>query len=128
MAARPLLNRRTVDRLTKDLKARRACAAEVADAFRSEGRDALATADLSDRFDAVSPIDAVTEESFLLADKAEEIVREIDRALSRIATGTYGRCEDCGGPIPIERLEALPATPLCVACKRRSVVQMIGGA
>lgn len=127
MASQPLLNRRTVDRLTKELKARRACAAEVADAFRSEGRDALATADLSDRYDSVSPVDAVTEESFLLADKADEIVREIDRALARIAAGTYGRCEDCGDSIPIERLEALPATPVCVACKRRSVMQMIAG-
>jgi DnaK suppressor protein len=125
MAARPLLNRRTQDRLTKELRARRECAADVAAAFRSEGRDALATADLSDRLDASSPIDAVSEESFLLADRAEEVVHEIDRALARIAAGTYGRCEDCGGPIPIERLEALPATPVCVVCKRHAVMKVI---
>mgnify|MGYP001821865567 CR=1 FL=1 len=61
----------------------------------------------------------------MLADRAEEIVHEIDRALARIAAGTYGICEDCGNQISLERLEALPATPLCVACKRRSVMRLI---
>ena len=56
MPARPRLNRRTLDRLTRDLETRRSCAADVADAFRSEGRDVLATADLSDRFDSASPL------------------------------------------------------------------------
>jgi len=125
MTARPRLDRRTLERLTRDLEARRANAAEVADAFQSEGRDALATADLSDRLDAASPVDATTEESFLLAERAEEVVRQIDQALARVAAGTYGRCEGCGGPISIERLEALPATPLCVDCKRRSVLRVI---
>lgn len=125
MVARPVLSRRTLDRLTKELTTRRECAAEVADAFRNEGRDALATADLSDRLDSASPVDTATEESFMLADRADEIVREIDRALARLAAGTYGLCEDCGGPIPVERLEALPATPVCVECKRRTVMQVI---
>jgi DnaK suppressor protein len=125
MTARPRLNRKALDRLTRDLETRRSCAAEVADAFRLEGRDALATADLSDRLDSASPVDATSEESFMLADRADEIVREIDRALTRIADGTYGLCEDCGTPISLERLEALPATPVCVACKRRSVMRLI---
>jgi RNA polymerase-binding transcription factor DksA len=32
--------------------------------------------------------------------------------------GTYGKCLDCGRPIPTERLRALPATTLCVECAR----------
>ncbi|MGH9067149.1 MAG: TraR/DksA family transcriptional regulator [Acidimicrobiales bacterium] len=42
---------------------------------------------------------------------------EIEDALARLAAGTYGKCEVCGRPIPVERLEALPATRRCVACK-----------
>ena len=39
-----------------------------------------------------------------------------DAALARLDDGTYGRCVACGGPISPERLDALPATPLCLAC------------
>lgn len=39
-------------------------------------------------------------------------------ALARIESGTFGRCEGCGNPIPDERLEALPIATLCVSCKQ----------
>ncbi len=38
-------------------------------------------------------------------------------AIDRIDSGTYGRCIDCGDEIPAERLEILPATPVCVQCQ-----------
>jgi DnaK suppressor protein len=46
---------------------------------------------------------------------------ELDRALSALEDGGdgYGVCERCGGPIGVERLEALPGTTLCVACAAR---------
>jgi len=44
--------------------------------------------------------------------------KAIDRAEDRLAQGTYGRCEGCGGPIGDERLSALPWTTLCLACER----------
>jgi RNA polymerase-binding transcription factor DksA len=47
-----------------------------------------------------------------------DTLREVDAALDRMDTGTYGRCQKCGNPIAEERLEALPATRLCIACKR----------
>ncbi len=43
-----------------------------------------------------------------------EILREIDKALQRIADGTYGYCEVCGQPIEEKRLEAIPWTTLCI--------------
>ena len=44
---------------------------------------------------------------------------DVEQALARVAEGTYGRCETCGGPIPPGRLEALPAVTTCVACAER---------
>ena len=41
-------------------------------------------------------------------------LRLIDDALARIERGDYGRCIDCGKPIPDERLELVPETPYCV--------------
>jgi DnaK suppressor protein len=52
-----------------------------------------------------------------LSAQARATVVEIDRALAKIADGTYGICEQCGNPIPDARLQALPYAALCVSCK-----------
>lgn len=39
---------------------------------------------------------------------ARDELAQVDRALARIAAGTYGASEVSGEPIPRERLEALP--------------------
>ena len=44
---------------------------------------------------------------------------EIIAALARIDDGSYGRCVDCGGPVPEPRLEARPATARCVPCQAK---------
>ena len=41
------------------------------------------------------------------------------RELGRLDAGTYGRCENCGTPIPKARLQAFPRATLCVSCKQR---------
>ena len=43
-------------------------------------------------------------------------VRMIEAALKRIDAGTYGICVSCGEPISEERLNVLPATPICRDC------------
>jgi DnaK suppressor protein len=45
-------------------------------------------------------------------------IEAIDSALANIEAGTYGVCENCGELIPQARLEALPATTVCVDCAR----------
>ncbi len=44
-------------------------------------------------------------------------ITAIDRALGRIANGTYGVCIDCGEPISQKRLESVPTALRCVNCK-----------
>ena len=46
-------------------------------------------------------------------------LRDVERALQKMETGAYGRCERCGSPIAVERLEALPWAVLCIDCKQR---------
>lgn len=43
----------------------------------------------------------------------------INRALDRIANGTYGECVRCGGDIAPARLEARPEAALCIDCARK---------
>ncbi len=49
-----------------------------------------------------------------------EVVRrelaEIDAALIRIEEGRYGTCQNCGGPMGLQRLRALPEARYCIAC------------
>ena len=57
------------------------------------------------------------ERDLALSAQARAAVDEIDHALAKIGSGTYGNCERCGQPIPKARLKALPHARLCVACK-----------
>lgn len=41
---------------------------------------------------------------------------EIDAALARIREGRYGTCLNCGGPMGLQRLRAIPEARYCVAC------------
>jgi DnaK suppressor protein len=64
---------------------------------------------------------ATTERSEFLAlvEQLRSHRAEIVAALERLEDGTYGKCENCGQEIPIERLEALPTARLCVTCKQQ---------
>lgn len=44
-------------------------------------------------------------------------LQEVDEALDRIKSGTYGICEECGEPIGLKRLEVRPIAKYCVPCK-----------
>jgi DnaK suppressor protein len=43
-------------------------------------------------------------------------LKEVDESLDRIENGTYGVCEECGGPISLKRLEVRPVAKYCVPC------------
>jgi len=47
------------------------------------------------------------------------MLQEVDEALDRIENGTYGICEECGGPIGLKRLEVKPVAKYCVPCKTK---------
>ena len=51
-----------------------------------------------------------------LDERAKREIEAIDRALVKIETGSYGRCERCGMDIPVARLQAVPAATTCLAC------------
>jgi RNA polymerase-binding protein DksA len=59
------------------------------------------------------------ERDLALSASATQAVEEIDRALRRMDTGSFGICERCGKKISVARLEALPFAALCIECKSR---------
>ena len=52
-----------------------------------------------------------------LKERGQKLLKKINEALERMASRTYGICEDCGGGIPLQRLKARPVTTLCIECK-----------
>ena len=53
-----------------------------------------------------------------LRERAENQLTQVEAALERIESGTFGTCRRCGNPIGEERLEALPWAALCIDCQR----------
>jgi DnaK suppressor protein len=49
-----------------------------------------------------------------------DLLDKANRALARIDAGTYGICESCGNSIPVERLDVLPYSTVCVTCASRA--------
>lgn len=55
--------------------------------------------------------------------RAKAEIEAIDRALFKLGSEQYGRCEQCGTAIPQSRLEAVPAAALCMACEQAAETQ-----
>ena len=48
-----------------------------------------------------------------------KILQAIEEALQRIEEGAYGVCRECGEPSAEARLNAIPWTRKCIACKEK---------
>ena len=49
----------------------------------------------------------------------EKQLRDVNKALTSLAGGSYGICNHCGQPIEEQRLTVRPTSSSCVACKKR---------
>ena len=54
-----------------------------------------------------------------IRDRERKLIAKMQEAIKRIDDGTFGVCEDCGGPISEKRLMARPVTTLCIECKTK---------
>lgn len=65
------------------------------------------------------PLSSADPEIFRSLDAgARAALRDVQAALWRMDEGVYGACVECHDRIPIERLEILPQTALCLSCQR----------
>ncbi|MBI5585654.1 MAG: TraR/DksA family transcriptional regulator [Deltaproteobacteria bacterium] len=48
-----------------------------------------------------------------LGNQEREEIEAIELALNKLDSGKFGRCEECGEPIPLKRLQVLPWARLC---------------
>ncbi len=68
------------------------------------------------------PIDAAREQEeqavwLSIVNTNRELQVQVDEAMERLARGEYGLCTDCGKPISVARLQALPFALRCRWCQ-----------
>ena len=59
------------------------------------------------------------EHEMSLVYNARDMVLQTERAIDRIDSKTYGRCEECGNAIGKARLQVFPRATLCMSCKQK---------
>jgi DnaK suppressor protein len=57
---------------------------------------------------------------FSVRARVGDTLLEVEHALSKFESGSYGVCESCSAQIDWARLEAKPEARLCIRCKQRS--------
>ncbi len=117
------LNKKGIQELKASLEAMRN---EISESLRNIEKDTLnksqreSSGDLSgysfhmadmatDNFDRELNLD--------LGSKEQVLLNQIENALTMIADGTYGKCEECEEAISFERLKAVPFARLCLKCQ-----------
>jgi DnaK suppressor protein len=58
-----------------------------------------------------------------IRERERHLMSKIDNALSKIADGSFGVCEECGDVIGTARLRVRPVTNLCIKCKEEEEEQ-----
>lgn len=119
------LAKSTVERFRKRLDSERERLEQMVAEYERQLEEARLTESSSDR----SPDPGNAEASSMKSEYAKELSLEqntlellgkVERALARIEEGGYGICESCGKAIPMERLDVLPYSTLCVDCASKS--------
>lgn len=118
------LAKTTLERFKKRLEEEKVRLEELVEDYQRELEEARLTESSSDR----SPDPGNAEASSMKLEYAKELsieqntldlLSKVNHALSRVEAGTYGICESCGNSIPVERLDVLPYSTLCVECASR---------
>lgn len=106
----------------KDLKRFKAALEQKRDAIISAGKkahwDNMEDTRRGDFVDQASDDNEVHVNLRLLQIDAK-LLRAIEAAIERIENGTYGICTSCEEEISIARLNAVPWTSVCIACKEK---------
>jgi DnaK suppressor protein len=113
--------KKSITRLHKTLEDERGRLAQELEEMERDGHEALSDASGENNYrDHMADQGTATfsrELDMTLVDNTRHLLGQVERALERIDTGEYGSCTRCGKAIAPERLDAVPAAELCIACK-----------
>ncbi len=115
-------------RQRRELNARRASYREQVDRL-SAAVEELAVAgeapDLGDEqgFAEADSLSVERDRVLSLTALARRRIDDVDAAIRRLESGTYGACRTCRRAIPVPRLEVVPEASQCVSCANGSVLR-----
>ncbi len=81
-------------------------------------RDRRGAREVQDRGDEANT-DQWREANAAMIDHHVDEISGIQAALSRVDSGTYGLCVDCGEAIGFQRLQAYPSANRCLQCQSK---------
>jgi DnaK suppressor protein len=120
------MDKQLIEEFKKTLEVKRAEIIKQLDSIgtRAEGAEVNFNADFPDYGNSSSIEDNASEVSdyttnLSLEKELEDNLHDVEKALKRIADGTYGKCKHCNKEIEIERLRIRPESTSCVSCKKR---------
>lgn len=88
-------------------------------ATQREYGDQLSASDFIDEFDDAQREISANRHYALIERKIKEL-QKVELVIDRIPREEkFGLCEECGNPIPDERLSIIPEATLCVPCQQR---------
>jgi RNA polymerase-binding transcription factor DksA len=86
----------------------------VEDTFATTQSDMSGDVGLDDESADAGTATFEREKDLSIENNVRDLLQKIDRALKRMAEGTYGVCDICGKPIEKARIKALPYVDLCI--------------
>ena len=113
-----MMDKEKLEHYRKLLETRRANLRESVARSEEDGRAAQTPDSAQDIADRAS---SSYQKEFLFArsNNDRQFLQMVEHALSNIAEGTYGECEQCGNAINERRLEAVPWARHCIVCQEK---------
>lgn len=109
-----------IDIAAAGLKAERAkLLHQLAELGADEKGDLTGEVDYGEGFADAAAATAERSEVLGLVENLMSMLSDVDKALKKVADGTYGVCESCGKPIGPDRLEHRRTATRCVDCKSK---------
>jgi len=115
------LSQNTINRLKKRLEAERDVLVSTLEQHHQERENIRLSEASAERSPDPTSADGGSmafelEKELTLDENTRHLLSQIEHALELIKKKKYGNCENCGEPIPVSRLEALPYATLRKEC------------
>lgn len=115
------LSQNTINKLKKRLEAEREQLLSILEQHQQERENIRLSEASAERSPDPSSADGGSmafelEKELTLDENTRHLLNQIEHALVLIKKKKYGNCENCGEPIPVARLEALPYATMRKEC------------